>query len=201
MDNISYLKSISAKPQKTTSPLFSKKFLIPLIAVAVISILIIIFGSLSGSTPKNLDTTVRLNNRTTNLIKTLSTYNKSLKSSELRAMGASLSSVLQNTTAPLADSVKNDFGKVSKDTTDKIAAEETEYITNVNNTLEDARLNAILDRTYAREMAYQAAMLRSLQQECVSSTKNDTLKSSLESSIDSLDNLYNQLSKFSDKAN
>ncbi len=199
---MSYLQSISAKPKKSGplgGNLFSKKFLIPLIAVAIISILIIIVGSISGSKPKNLDITVRLSDRTANLTKTVDKYTPLLKSSELRGMGSSFSSILKTTSVPLTNSVKNDFAKASKTTLDDIAAEETEYITNVNNTLENARLNAILDRTFAREIAYQIAMLRTLQQDCINNTKNDTLKSSLESSVDSLNNLYEQFMNYSSK--
>lgn len=201
MDNYSYLQKISVKPPKTATPLFSKKIIIPLIAVAVISILIIIFGLIFGRTPKSLDSTLRLNARTTNLIKTLDTYNKNLKSSDLRAMGSSLKTILQSTSAPLASSVKDDFGKVNKSTSESIASEETDYITNVNTTLENARLNAILDRTYVNEIGYQIAMLRALEQECYDTTKNDALKSSLESSMSSLNNLYEQFANFTDKTN
>lgn len=205
MDKMAYLQEISAKPSK--SPLlssegfFSKKVLIPLAAVAVFAIIIIIVGMATGGTPKSLESTLRLNNRTSNLIATLNTYNKNLKSSELRSMGSSLLSVLQSTQTPLADSVQNDFGKINKSTEEDLAAEETEYITNVNTTLENARLNGTLDRVYAREIAYQIAMLRALQQECAESTTNDALKTSLTTSMVSLNNLYTQFTNFSSNTN
>ena len=66
-------------------------------------------------------------------------------------------------------------------------------------TLENGRLNAILDRVYAREFAYQIAMLIALEQETYSKTKKENLRSVLTSSMNNLDSLHTQFDDFEAK--
>ena len=62
--------------------------------------------------------------------------------------------------------------------------------------LEDARLNAVFDRTYAREMEYQLATLLALMERVYSSTSSSSLKEYLEESYDNLEPLHEQFAAF-----
>lgn len=205
MDNLSYLQSISAKPKRSGllgGDLFqNKKLLIGLAGAFVLALLIIIIGSLNkGGLSAAAEATVRLDARTDNMIKLLNNYNKSLKSSELRGMGTSLKSVLQATAKPLDNSLKSDFGELEKEDTSDITIEETNFSADLETTLENARLNATLDRVFPREMTYHIYQLLQLQRTCLDETSNDDLSTALTSAIENLTALYDQFSTFSDRS-
>lgn len=85
-------------------------------------------------------------------------YRRYLKSTKLTTANTNLKIFLSNARRDITDPlVQNgvDLAKISKETKDKEVAAADE----ITAKLEDARLNAILDRTYAREMAYQTQLL------------------------------------------
>lgn len=210
MDNMAYLQQISSPtPQQAKSPiasLFSGRLIKILIGLAVLAILIIIIGSLipqnSGNSERSQVEQIQL--RSSNLIKTIGTYNKSLKSSSLRSTGQSLSSVLAETNRNLAALLKSDYSvseeekesasSLSKDT----KTSEENYINKLNQTLENARLNANLDRTYARQMALETAILSSLESSLLAKTSNNNLKTILTTSLNNLSPLHNAFDNFTD---
>ena len=62
--------------------------------------------------------------------------------------------------------------------------------------LEDARLNAIYDRSYARELSYQLETTMSLMRQIYNKTKNKDLKTFLEESYNNLEPIQKQFSDF-----
>ena len=62
--------------------------------------------------------------------------------------------------------------------------------------LEDARLNAIFDRTYAREMSYQLDTVDVLIREIYNSTNSASFKTFLENTNKNLEPLRQQFSDF-----
>lgn len=58
----------------------------------------------------------------------------------------------------------------------ELTASETEYITELENTLTTAKLNGMLDRTYANQMQLQTALLLSMLEQAINHTKDENLK-------------------------
>ena len=96
-----------------------------------------------------------------NLIIISDNYRRYLKSSKLTTTNTNfkifLSGAKTDITTPLT---QNGFDVTKPDQT--LKGQEKSVSTELASTLEDARLNAILDRVYAREMAYQAQLLLEL---------------------------------------
>lgn len=85
-------------------------------------------------------------------------YRRYLKSNQLVAANANLRIFFSNAQRDLAGPLNQngvDLTKINKEA----KAKETSAANELSEKLEDARLNAILDRTYAREMAYQTQLL------------------------------------------
>ena len=117
-----------------------------------------------------------------------------LKSSKLRSLNSNLKLYMTNTNrdivAPL-ESAGIDIKKLDK----KIIAEESTEALAAR--LEDARLNAVYDRTYAREMTYQLGTLLTLMNQIYTSTKSTELKTFLKSAYDNLRPTQESLGNFS----
>lgn len=179
---VDYLNQIA--PQTPKKPLFTfglkQIVLIGAALVILVIILSVIIGNISGAKRDPLQhLAARLN--ATQTIATNAQIN--LKSTELRSLNSNLKLYLTNTnrdiTGPLLSAGVNST-KLSKNI---IAAEST---TALSGRLEDARLNAVFDRTYAREMAYQLGTLMTLMDQIYSSTGNAQLKTFLKSAYDNL---------------
>lgn len=212
MDNKSYLESIAKDTRSAgiVKPgLFSfnippvvKKILIGVgIALGLLIIIAIIAGLASGGGDKERDYVDKIYLRTSHLVEETGTYNKVVKSSQLRSMGTSLLSVLTETQYSIANILKNDFGVSNIETpkSEKTTEEENAVMAEYLNNLENARLNGILDRVYARELTYQIGMVLSLEHEAYARTDKSSLKSALASSMDNLNQLYEQFGDFDAK--
>jgi hypothetical protein len=106
-----------------------------------------------------------------------------LRSSQLRTLNSNLQIQLTNTNRDIGDLLESqgvDLDKLSK----SIAEEESGDP--IANRLEDARLNAIYDRTYAREMAYQLERLVTLMKQVYASTGDSDFKAFLKTAYDNL---------------
>lgn len=215
MDNKAYLEQIasetrSSKPQGkgilgtfqnlNISPLGKKL----LLGGAILAVLIIIIVAIAGGSGSNKtserDLIDTLSVRTNNLIETIENYNDYVKSSDLRAMGNSLKSVITEVGYATNTSLVNDFGATTgTPENENVVTSEDEWLATLTTTLEKARLNGLLDRVYSREFAYQIGMLISLESETYTTTDKEPLKTSLDSSMKNLDQLYTQFDNFSAK--
>ena len=81
----------------------------------------------------------------------------SIKSSELRAANSSLSTILTSSEQEGLALLPENMQKQKQPKESKLAS----YFTELNTTLEDARLNGDFDTPYAREIAYQIGLIRS----------------------------------------
>lgn len=112
-------------------------------------------------------------------------------------MGNSLKAVLQETNYAINTILKETFeAKNAKPAKEKTETDEGAITEEMMATLENGRLNGILDRVYTREMTYQIAMLISLEQETYNKTKKDILKEALTSSMSNLDKLHEQFDNY-----
>lgn len=202
MDNMAYLDKIAAsnRPAKaSTGPFpFSPKIMIGLGIAVFAIILIMVLGSALGGDKNSEQTLVeKLSLRSENVGKTIDTYNKSVKSSELRSMGSSLRAVLTELSSKTSTFLTEDFNSKNK-TSKKLTEDETAYVEELNTTLENAKLNGLLDRTFVREMTLQIGLLMSMESECSSRTKKTDIKDFLSSSYSNLENLHDSFSNYSE---
>lgn len=202
MDNFAYLNQISqsTRPAKSANPM--RKFSIAKIAAGgiVLFFLIMAFGALLGSlNQKPTELTKQLYLRSTNLRTTINNTNSYLKTSQLRAINASLSSVLSNTnnqlaTYLIAHSKDEDDALIPKDS---VIESETALNDELNQSLLNARLNGILDRVYDTQINLQVSLLLSMISELASRNKDPELNTILATFHSSLTTIQQSLENYS----
>lgn len=192
MDNIAYLNQISSKKKPTNSPLDTlKKFKLPLIGlVALIIVIIIISKIVSAINAQETDFTYRLQTRATNFSEVITTYKDSIKSSELRAASSTFSTTLTNLTANLPKYYK-------KSPPSSMKTEEKSIISDVKLTLDDAKANGTIDKTYARQMSYGIKIIILLIDQIEEKDKDKELKDLLDTTKSSLNTILQTFSNFS----
>lgn len=188
---VDYLNQISTQPPK--SGMSNKRFLMFIGgAVVLILIAVILMIATSGSTgPKEKMQTLAA--RLASLQTVASEAQDNIKSGELRSTNSNLTIFLTNTNRDIAAPLASSGVDVTKLDEEIVAQESGEEL---SATLEDARLNAVFDRTYAREMSYQLDTLRVLMQEIYNSTNNAEFKTFLENTNTNLQSLREQFSDF-----
>lgn len=188
--SIDYLNQIAPKAPK--KPLNNR---ILILAAGGGILLILIVGILSllggGSTPTtNMET---LSARLTTLTKITTDSQKNIKSNQLNGINSNLNIFLTNADHDIITPLKNngiDPANIDKTIT---AAENGSALTAK---LDDARLNAVFDRTYAHEMSYQLATVHALMQSIYNATKSGSMKSFLQTSDTNLSTIKKQLDDF-----
>lgn len=181
MDSLEYLNQISKsnRPVKPANPVKAKLFDTSIIKIVlggiVLFFLLMIIGSMLGNLgtkPENL--TKQLYTRTVNLNSVLSDYNKYIKSSKLRSIGTSLSGVLTNSTNQLEPYILGEETNQSALLPDEeTQAAETANLNQLNTSLNNARLNGILDRAYANQIGLEVSLLLSMISELEERANND----------------------------
>ena len=186
-----YLDQIASpqKPSRLTNKLF---LLVVGGALAVIIVLGLVIFSIAGA-PKTT-ATERLALRLQTLEKVSKDAHNKLKDSNLRSINSNLKTYLIDANRDIAEPLK--AAKIDLKKSDKklIAAENGDKLKTV---LEEARLNATFDRTYAKEMSYQLETTVVLMDSLLGTTKSTSLKSFLGSSTKDLKSLQNQFSGYS----
>jgi len=187
---VDYLDQIAPKRQNNHNLINNKPILIAAIVGIILLILVITISSLSsGGIKPSERLAARLN--ATSEITDSATSN--IKSSQLRALNSDLKLYLSNTIRDIESVLKNsniDINKLSKKVT------EEESVNDVLSRLEDARLNAIYDRTYAREMSYQLETILNLMKQINSSSSNTNTKAFLDTSIENLSPIQEDFANF-----
>lgn len=176
-----YLDQIASKPAPKLHFLTGKKSIIAIvlgILIAITLILMIIAGTVSS--PK---TNVQLAARLNSAKSTLDSSGGKIKSSNLRAANIELKTYLINTL--------RDYKPILAAKGINIDKLDSKYTSLESNTdllarLDDARLNAIYDRTYAREMATLLEKTLIMMQDTYDQTTNNTTRSFLSDAYDNL---------------
>jgi hypothetical protein len=189
---IDYLNQIAPAPHK---PKLSPRALIAIVIGIglIITLFAIVVTSLSGgssSTSANMQT---LAARLQAMQEVSDKSQATIQSSNLRGTNSNLKIFLTNANhdiiAPLSangiDIKKLDKTIVAKEKTDKITTD-----------LENARLNAIFDDTYAREMAYKLTTIALLMDQIYSHTKSASMKEFLVKTDANLQPIKTQLETF-----
>ena len=203
MNGSDYLNQISASNRPTSKPsIFSSKILKFALIGGAAAIFIIVVGSmLKNFSTKKSDLLEQANLRMTNLTASITTYNRNIKSSRLRSMNVSLSGVFADSTRNITNILTTEYEYDPKKPNSNITDEETTLIGDFNTTMEDAKLNGILDRIWVREMTLQLALLISLESEAAARSSEPSTIKTLEDSQASLNQLYEQFSAFADSTN
>lgn len=179
MNNLEYLNQISQETRPTSAKKSNSLSLIIKIAVGGIAAFLFIMCVglvLNAGKSSPTDLTKQLYVRTANLNTTLTTYNKSLKSSQLRAIGTSLNGVLTGASASLSNYLLPEDGeKGDLNPPEKLLATETTTDEELNTSLNNAKLNGILDRVYANQIQLQVSLLISFIAQLEPRTKDEAL--------------------------
>lgn len=188
---IDYLNQIAPQQQKRG---LSGKFLYILIGGGALIAIVagfMIFSSGSSPTQKMQTLAARL----TTLQDIASKSQPKIKSNVLRGTNSNLSIFLTNATHDMAEPFSKNGVDVKRIDRNIETAEKGD---NLRQTLEDARLNAVFDRTYAREMNYQLDTVAALMSEIYNKTNSKSLKEFLNKTDDNLQSIKQQLAEFND---
>ena len=183
MNDMAYLQQISAQNRPAPSSPFSslfedRRFRIAGIFAVIAIIIVIALSVITAAMPKPATADAELSRlylRSNSLLETVKTYNSSVKSSELRAAGASLTAVLTDLNSSTATSLEKSSAALAS-----------------------AKLNGLLDRSYASELSYQISYLILLEDSALSKTSNAAISDYLTTSRASLVTLNATFSNFSE---
>jgi hypothetical protein len=170
-----YLDQIAAPQQvKTLNPVL----LWGLIGGVLLLAIVVIMGVMSGSKGDTSSSLAGVAARFNNLQSVAVGAQENLQSSELRTLNSSLALSLTNSNRDLAAPLKSQDINL-KDKKDRTVIASAAEFAKLDTRLEDARLNAVFDRTYAREVTYQLKTLRSDMAVLYKKSKSKSLKTAL----------------------
>lgn len=202
MDRQEYLNQISMKSRPTKnskSGVFASKFFwVGVIGAAIFILILIIGGILGGARGNDKDRLLALILHMDNTSEVIEEYQPNVKSSDLRSYSASLHGVLSNTSRELTNYIAEKYNIKPKDANERITEEETLAKDDLANELFEAKINGNLDRIYAHKMAYEISLITSREIQLYKSTNNENLKEVLDTSYNSLSNLYDKFNDFSE---
>ncbi len=189
--SIDYLNEIS--PQQKKPGMSNKLFFIVigggLLVAAIVGILLLTSTGSAGPTEKMGTLASRLIT-----LKTISTSaQRNIKSGDLRSTNSNLDLFLTNANRDIVEPLSTNGVTISKIDKKIVAEEKNEDLVE---TLENARLNAVFDRTYSREMAFQLDTVATLMKDIYTSTNSKSLKEFLEATDKNLQPIKKQLVEF-----
>lgn len=158
--SIDYLDQI-APQQASRGP--SPKVMIAAIVAGVIAL--VVFGMMIfGGGASNTDKWTQLYLRVSTIESIVSKTQTDLKDSALRGANSKLALYLADAKNDIKEIAIKSGMKTDK-IPDKLKSNESKYKQALTTKLEDAKVKVILDRTYAREMAYQIDVISALMQQ------------------------------------
>lgn len=170
-------------PQKSS---WSKKVkMVGIIGGALIFLVIALAITLSAISNANREPAQKLSARLAVTQSIADDAQSNLKSSQLRSLNSDLRLFFTNTSRDIATPLTA-FGVSADAIPDRITADETKTGEEMSNRLEDARLNAVFDRTYAREMAFQLSTMIALLQQMYDNAPNESAKTFLDTTYRNL---------------
>lgn len=187
--NTDYLNQIAPKVNKKM--IFSRKQLIIFGGLGIIVIIgaIIIINGLAGKVTPLEQLAARLTTTQSIMDESAS----KIKNTQLRTLNGSLKIYLTNTIRDIEPIIVKEKININKLSPTAISAESSAKILA---NLEEARLNAVYDRTYAREMSYKLDTTLALMRQIYNETKSESLKSFLKDADKNLQPVQKQFSDF-----
>jgi len=159
--------------------------------VVVVGLLSIIIGVITAG---NGDPVQRLTARLSATETIVNDSQANLKSSKLRSLNSNLRLYMTNTNRDIVTPLKNAGVDAKKISSGVLSQEST---TDLASRLEDARLNAVFDRTYAREMAFQLGTTMTLMTQIYNSTNSASMKQFLTTAYENLKPTQEAFANFS----
>lgn len=188
--SIDYLNQIA--PQQTKRRFLSNKQLI-IGGILGVVILVVVVMSIILNAGSTTQSSQQLAARLQSTETIVGDANSAIKSSQLRALNSSLKIFLTNANRDIAAPLLRDGITVTKIDKKVIAAE---VGTDITDRLEDARLNAVYDRTYAREIAYRLQTIITLMRSLYESTRNEEFKTFLSTAYTNLEPTQKAFAEF-----
>jgi len=189
-----YLDQIATHSHKNNSLLTKKPLIIGLVVALLLSF-VLLTASGTANSPKNMSTLAARLKVTSDMAISADTK---IKNNQLNALNSDLKIYLTDTIRDITPILKTNNIKITS-LDKKILSSEAQ--TNVMNSLEDARLNGIYDRTYSKKMLNQIDSVMSLMSEIYKSSNNKTFKSFLDNAYKNLGPLRDRFSNFYDSSN
>jgi len=190
---LDYLNEIA--PQAPKKPVFALNMKTVVFAGIILVILMIVLVSVvSGIGESRKEPWQRFAARLGATTTYVDSSTNKIKNSQLRSLNSDIKLYITNTQRDLATPLEKldiNAGKLPA----SIVEEET--ATGMAERLENGRLNAKYDSTYAREMTYQLATILALLQELYASSANADTKTFLETAYNNLQPTYESISDFS----
>lgn len=189
---VDYLNQIAGPAQKKLPFRFTLKTVI-LAAIAVLIVILAISTIAGAINSSRKEPWEQLSARLAATTTVVANSSSLIKDSQLRSLNSNLKLYLENTTIAIETPLTKigvDSKKLPESVTKKVDS------AGVTGRLEDGRLNAKYDSTYAREMSYQLATILSLYQKLYESSSAET-QVFLKSSYDNLLPTQQALVKFS----
>ncbi|MFZ1250318.1 MAG: hypothetical protein WAR37_02635 [Candidatus Microsaccharimonas sp.] len=190
---LDYLNQIAPQAPKTSRFGLNLRTIIiaAIAAILLVVILVVIANSIGGSRKEPWE---QLAARLTVTGDVVNTSSSEIKNSQLRSLNSDIKLYITNTQRDLAVPLASLDINPSKLTKEIVAAENA---TGITERLEDGRLNAKFDSTYAREMTYQLATILALLQKLYSTSSKADTKAFLTTAYDNLKPTYDVVSDFS----
>lgn len=189
-----YLDSIAAPTQvKKVSP-----FLLWGLIGGLLLVIIFVVMAISSNTGTPAASLASVGATYSNLQEVSEAAQKNIQSGKLRSLNSNLTLTLTNTNRDLAIALKAQKINIKETKKNKSLALVKKDFTNLAQRLEDARLNAVYDRTYAREITFAIKTLRSDMTQLYKSTKMKDLKTTLETGDKDLSLLLEGFQTFND---
>ena len=202
MDSQEYLNQISqsARPAAKPKANFMNSPFFKVGAIGVIAFIVIaIFGSIiTGGRADFKTQAIALKVQLDDTLEMISEYQQYVKSSDLRSSSASLYGVLSTTNTDLTTLLEETYEFTSRSIDEKTKEQAQLEKDALNEELFSAKINGILDRVYAHKMAYQISIISTNETSLYKATENEALRSILDISYTSLDNLYSKFNDFSE---
>ncbi len=189
---IDYLDSISSVPKGAKQGPSDKLFFGAIVGALLVALIIGVLAFLATGTSTK-DDFATLSVRLANLQTVADEAQDNIVSGDLRATNTSLSLVLTNANRDIEETLTAYELSASKPDPKIAAAESTEEL---SERLEDARLNAIFDRIYAREMTYQLETMLILIEQIQERADSSAEQEFLSTTIENMRPLQERFSKF-----
>ena len=193
--SIDYLNQIAPQSHKQT-PKWQR---FAILGVIIVGIIIVIMGVVAilggGSSPAKLPTMAA---RLQTLQKIVDGAQPKITANSLRVTNSNLSLYLTDANRDMIAPFKANNVDPAKLDKALLQKEDGSKLTSV---LEDARLNAVYDRTYAREMNYQLTTLILLMKDVESNTTSKSLRSFIDTTSTNLKTTQDQFASYTDSTN
>lgn len=193
--SVDYLDSIaSAQPVKTVNP-FMLWGLIGGLLIFIFAVVMAVSSTSSGTPSASL---ASVGATLVDLQKVSENAQDNIQSTKLQSLNSSLTLTLTNTNRDMAEILKAQKINLKNTKENKNLLIVKKDFEALEQRLEDARLNAVYDRTYAREITYSLKTLHANMGQLYKATRSKSLKAVLDKTDSSLNLLLAGYEDFND---